>query len=208
MWSAVVPVRLYLRAEQRDVPRPSRGEGGKNRIRRKTVPPVQDVAAPFGAIGGAAMMVCAGCGAELPDDAAFCPKCGSPNPDHARSAPPAVGQEHVGAPARNRTRIIAAVAGLGILLAGAGIAWFLLHGRTAQGALVSLTSREPIAGAGIQYASGVAKTDTAGRFVLPKLRLGTHDVTVTVPGFAPFVAACGSAPPVRRRARSRCPTPR
>lgn len=86
---------------------------------------------------------------------------------------------------RSNTLIILSATGVVLLLA-LSVAAFLLYPRTAGGAVVSLTSGEPIAGAIVRGPFGEVKTDDAGRFALGNLRLGTYPLTVMAKGFAPF----------------------
>jgi hypothetical protein len=64
----------------------------------------------------------------------------------------------------------------------------MLYGRTARGSVVSLSTGRPLAGVAISSVQGTATTNAEGRFELSGLRIGTHPVTVTAAGFAPFDA--------------------
>jgi hypothetical protein len=82
----------------------------------------------------------------------------------------------------------AALAGLALVVVAAGVAAFMLYGRTARGSVVSLSTGRPLAGVAISSVQGTATTNAEGRFELSGLRIGTHPVTVTAAGFAPFDA--------------------
>ncbi len=144
------------------------------------------------------MRACYRCGAQIPEDAAFCPACGTQQSGAARPERPAGGETNdqeagsgraTPAYSRKRTSIVVAAVVFASLLTVIGAGAFLFADRAAQGALVSLTTGQPIAGATIRTVSDSVKTDDSGRFVLPKLRIGTQVVTVTVEGYAPFEAS-------------------
>lgn len=131
------------------------------------------------------MRACGDCGATIPDDAAFCPTCGRPQSEGATEhAQPVVAPPRAGM----RNRILVAVGVLAVVALAVATAVFLLSGRSARGAVVSLTSGQPIVGATILSPEGTATTDGSGYFVLRKLHLGAQVVTVTVDGFPPFEA--------------------
>lgn len=155
------------------------------------------------------MKYCTACGHGIPDDAAFCSACGRqqesvaagpPLPQSQPGMPPPPAVQAEAAPAKRRLRLPriplkTAAIGLGVFLLVA-LVLFLLVGRTTRGSLLSLSTGEPIAGATIRSDSGTAKTDAAGVFTMSSLHIGTHEVTVTAKGYAPYkttlhVAAIG-----------------